>query len=64
MSKSRIKKALVFLTTRTEAEATVTTVAALTNKKRILTAQMDKRLLEIKADYESEISALEKAAGQ
>lgn len=57
--KSRIKKELKFLSSRTEAEQTVATVAALTNKQRIITAQMDKRLLEIKADYEGEIGALE-----
>ena len=60
MTKARITKFLKFLTTRTEAEATVATVAALTNKQRILTAQMDKQLLQIKADYEGEIGAIEK----
>jgi phage host-nuclease inhibitor protein Gam len=60
MTKARITKTMKFLSTRAEAEATVATVAALTNKQRILKAQMDEKLLIIKSQYESEIGFIEK----
>lgn len=65
MSKSRIKIPLVQLNTRAEAEEAISTVAALTNKRRIVAAQMDKRLLAIKEEYEAELGHLDKeiAAG-
>ena len=59
MTKTRIKKTIGFLNSRTEAEATVATVAELINLKRSVTAAMDERLLEIKKQYEGQLGDLE-----
>jgi phage host-nuclease inhibitor protein Gam len=59
MTKTRIKKTIGFLNSRTEAEATVAKVAELINLKRSVTAAMDERLLEIKKEYEGQLGDLE-----
>jgi phage host-nuclease inhibitor protein Gam len=50
-SKTRIKKAITTLTTRTEAEACMRSLAEITNARRIYTAERDAKVLAIDAQF-------------
>lgn len=64
MSKNRIKTPLLTLTTRDEAEAVMNELALAANNRRKFTAGMDKRLLEVKAEFEPIFSEIDAAIAQ
>ena len=60
MSTNRIKKSMeVCLTCRADAERTMNIHADTANLRRALVAEMDARLIEVKADYETRIAKLD-----